>query len=142
MQRDDLPALASLAAVGGPRCCKRNSFLATIEAVKFAREKLGVSMELPEKIQCAFFPENQQCLRKKCRLTLCIRVDSKKKPPAKREICSFRQGVIVLIPLYHALHLVKELHLYQGVHQGAFGGVSSEKIFPSSRISLRRLPLS
>ena len=59
-------ALASLAAVGGPRCCKRNSFLATIEAVKFAREKLGVSMELPEKIQCAFFPENQQCLRKKC----------------------------------------------------------------------------
>ena len=59
-------ALASLAAVGGPRCCKRNSFLATIEAVKFAREKLGVSMELPEKIQCAFVPENQQCLRKKC----------------------------------------------------------------------------
>ena len=59
-------ALIALAGLGGPRCCKRNCFTAVKEAVEFVRENLGISMELPEKIQCDFSDENQQCLKKNC----------------------------------------------------------------------------
>lgn len=59
-------ALGAVADLGGPRCCKRDSFTAAKEAVEFVREKLGVEMELPQKIECGFFAENQQCLKKHC----------------------------------------------------------------------------
>ena len=36
------------------------------EAVHFVKEKLGVEMELPEKIACDFSNENRQCLKKHC----------------------------------------------------------------------------
>lgn len=59
-------ALGAIAELGGPRCCKRNAFTAVVEAVKFAREQLGVEMELPGLIQCDFSEENQQCLKRFC----------------------------------------------------------------------------
>lgn len=59
-------ALAAIARLGGPRCCKRNSFTAAREAAAFAAEHLGVSMELMDEIRCDFSPENQQCLKKAC----------------------------------------------------------------------------
>lgn len=59
-------ALEAIAKLGGPRCCKRNSFTAAAVAVEFVRENLGVEMELPERIRCSFSEENQQCLKKHC----------------------------------------------------------------------------
>ena len=59
-------ALEAIAEPGGPRCCKRNCFLAVEEAVKFVKDNLEIAMELPEKIQCGFSPENRECLRKRC----------------------------------------------------------------------------
>lgn len=59
-------ALGALADLGGPRCCKRDSFTAAKAAVEFVKEKLGVEMELPGKIECGFSAENQQCLKKHC----------------------------------------------------------------------------
>lgn len=59
-------ALQEIGALGGPRCCKRNSFTAIRTAVAFVREHLHISMELPEKIQCHYFMDNPQCIRKKC----------------------------------------------------------------------------
>ena len=59
-------ALGALAELGGPRCCKRDSFTAVKEAVHFVKEKLDVEMELPEKIACDFSNENRQCLKKQC----------------------------------------------------------------------------
>ena len=38
-------ALESIGKAGGPRCCKRDSFLAILAAVDFTREHLGVEME-------------------------------------------------------------------------------------------------
>ena len=58
-------ALYSLSQVGGPRCCKRDSYLAIIEAVKFTEEKLGVKMELGE-IKCSRSDMNNQCIKMKC----------------------------------------------------------------------------
>ena len=58
-------SLAAIGAVGGPRCCKRNGALAITAAVEFAREHLGVSMELGP-ITCTHFEENNQCLGNRC----------------------------------------------------------------------------
>ena len=59
-------ALDGLSRIGGPRCCKRTGFTAILEAVAFAREQGGVSMEAPEKVTCAFSGGNRECLREKC----------------------------------------------------------------------------
>ena len=45
-------SLAAIGAIGGPRCCKRNSYLALTEAVKFIEENLGVKMDISE-IKCS-----------------------------------------------------------------------------------------
>lgn len=58
-------SLKAIGEVGGPRCCKRNSYLAIAEAVSFAKEHLGVEMEL-EKIKCTHFSENNQCIGERC----------------------------------------------------------------------------
>ncbi|MBQ9961146.1 MAG: SAM-dependent methyltransferase [Firmicutes bacterium] len=58
--------LEAVAALGGPRCCKRNSFTTIKEAVKFTEEEFGVKMELPEEIKCRFSYENVQCKKKAC----------------------------------------------------------------------------
>lgn len=59
-------ALGRMADLGGPRCCKRNSFVALETAVAYTKEILGVEMELPRKIRCTHYPKNAQCLRKAC----------------------------------------------------------------------------
>lgn len=59
-------ALKSIGEHGGPRCCKRDSFLSILEAAKFTEEKTGVKMEIPEQISCSFHEENGQCLKKHC----------------------------------------------------------------------------
>lgn len=59
-------ALEQIGKVGGPRCCKRNSFLAIQAAAEFVEKNLGVHMEMPKRIQCCFSSENRQCLKKGC----------------------------------------------------------------------------
>jgi hypothetical protein len=58
--------LEKIAQNGGPRCCKRDSFIAATVAVAFVKERLGVEMELPEKIICEFSSLNKQCRKEKC----------------------------------------------------------------------------
>ena len=59
-------ALQAIGEHGGPRCCKRDSFLAATEAVKTIHRETGIQMELPDRIFCGFHEENEQCLRKGC----------------------------------------------------------------------------
>ncbi len=58
-------SLKAIGEIGGPRCCKRNSYLAIIEAVNFAKENLGVEMEL-DKIKCIHSSQNNQCIKERC----------------------------------------------------------------------------
>ncbi len=58
-------ALGAIASLGGPRCCKRNSYTAIIKAVEFAKIHLGVTMEL-EKVKCRRSNENNQCIKERC----------------------------------------------------------------------------
>ena len=58
-------SLARIGEHGGPRCCKRDSYLAITEAVKFTEEKLGIKMEI-DKIVCTRSDRNNQCLKSAC----------------------------------------------------------------------------
>ena len=58
-------ALAQIGENGGPRCCKRDSYLAVSAAVEFAKEKLGVEMELGT-IKCSRSANNNQCIAGRC----------------------------------------------------------------------------
>ena len=58
-------ALESIGRHGGPRCCKRDSYLSLIEAVTFTKEHFGVEMEL-EKPICSRSGLNNQCLGENC----------------------------------------------------------------------------
>ncbi len=58
-------ALEKIGRIGGPRCCKRNSFLAVQTAVDYISEHFGVEMERSE-IRCTRFSQNNQCIGKRC----------------------------------------------------------------------------
>ena len=58
-------SLAAIGETGGPRCCKRDSYLSLLCAVDFVREELGVEMERPE-IVCTHSARNNQCIGERC----------------------------------------------------------------------------
>ncbi len=58
-------SLTSIAEVGGPRCCKRDSFLSILAAIDFVKENFGVEMERP-RISCTHYMNNNQCIGKRC----------------------------------------------------------------------------
>ena len=58
-------ALEKIGAVGGPRCCKRDSYLSVREAVDFVREHFGIVMEKSE-VSCSHSLHNRQCIGARC----------------------------------------------------------------------------
>lgn len=58
-------ALGYIGKIGGPRCCKRDSYLAVTAAVEFVKEHLGVTMEV-EDIKCSRSAKNNQCIQGRC----------------------------------------------------------------------------
>lgn len=58
-------ALAAIGAHGGPRCCKRDSYLALQAAVDFSARHLGVQMSMGG-VRCSRCRMNNQCLGKEC----------------------------------------------------------------------------
>lgn len=58
-------ALSAIGEIGGPRCCKRDSYLAIVKAVGLVREHLGVEMEIGE-IRCVHSTQNNQCIGERC----------------------------------------------------------------------------
>ena len=58
-------ALSSIGEYGGPRCCKRDSYLAICAAVEFVRDHLDVEMKLGD-VRCSRFRQNNQCLGNAC----------------------------------------------------------------------------
>lgn len=59
-------SLQYLGEFGGPRCCKRNSYLSIKAAIEFSKEHLGVEMEDSETLTCTHFAENKQCIAERC----------------------------------------------------------------------------
>ena len=58
--------LAREAKIGGPRCCKRNSRIAVLEAIDFIEEKFGIKLEKPKTVRCGWIGQNNQCIGERC----------------------------------------------------------------------------
>lgn len=58
-------ALGKIGEIGGPRCCKRDSFLSILTAADFVDKHFGIKLEKP-KIICRHSSENNQCIGKRC----------------------------------------------------------------------------
>jgi Family of unknown function (DUF5714) len=58
-------ALQVIGGVGGPRCCKRTTWLALLSGIRFAREDLGVRLE-GRGPRCEFHFRNDDCLEREC----------------------------------------------------------------------------
>lgn len=59
-------SLLAVAKAGGPRCCKRDTYLTIAEAVTFLNEEMNVKIPLTEKIICGFSRNNRECLFYEC----------------------------------------------------------------------------
>ena len=59
-------SLYAISELGGPRCCKRNSYTAVLTAVEFTKNHLGVEMELPDDVICTYTASNAQCTKWEC----------------------------------------------------------------------------
>ena len=58
-------ALARIGEINGPRCCKRDSYLAILAAIDFVKENFGIEMK-NSKIVCIHSSQNNQCIGKRC----------------------------------------------------------------------------
>ena len=58
-------ALESIGQNGGPRCCKRDSYLAILAAIEFSAQQLGIQMEKTVPV-CTRSHLNGQCMGMRC----------------------------------------------------------------------------
>ena len=58
-------ALQKIGAVGGPRCCKRDSYISILAAIDFTSEHFGIQMDRPD-ITCIHSQRNNQCIGVRC----------------------------------------------------------------------------
>jgi hypothetical protein len=59
-------SLLQIAEHGGPRCCKRDTFIALKEAVAFIKNKFRIEIEDYGKINCNFSSMNKECRKREC----------------------------------------------------------------------------
>jgi len=58
-------SLNNISKHGGPRCCKRDSYLSIETAIEFIKENLDIILEKTE-IVCKYYPQNDQCKKSEC----------------------------------------------------------------------------
>ena len=61
-------SLEKIGEIGGPRCCKRDSFISVLSAIEFVKEHFGIEMEKVE-VVCHYSAQNNQCIGKRCPLS-------------------------------------------------------------------------
>ncbi len=59
-------SLLTIAEHGGPRCCKRNTYLALMKAVEFLKEQLNFTVKIRSGHKCEFYGLNNECLQQNC----------------------------------------------------------------------------
>ena len=58
-------ALAAIGNIGGPRCCKRDSYIAIQSAIDFVKDIFNVQMDKTN-IKCIHSEINNQCIKERC----------------------------------------------------------------------------
>lgn len=59
-------SLHVIANHGGPRCCKRDTFLAILTAAAFLQREFRIQIEVKEPVRCEFSPLNKECTKDEC----------------------------------------------------------------------------
>jgi hypothetical protein len=59
-------SLETIALHGGPRCCKRNTFLAIQSAASFTKEHFGIVMPVTKPVRCTFSDTIRECVTRDC----------------------------------------------------------------------------
>lgn len=59
-------SLRKIALAGGPRCCKRNTYLALLSATSFIKKYFGVAIPIRRPIVCEFSSLNKECKKSEC----------------------------------------------------------------------------
>lgn len=60
-------SLIAISEMGGPRCCKRDSFIALETAIDFTKDYLNVQLDKTQDFKCSYSNLNSQCLKENCR---------------------------------------------------------------------------
>jgi hypothetical protein len=58
--------LDSVAEHGGPRCCKRDTFLSILGGTEFLKEEMDINLEVNRSVECEFSDMNKDCLMEEC----------------------------------------------------------------------------
>ena len=58
--------LEAVSRLGGPRCCKRDSYTTILAAAEFLREEIGKPLGVSDEILCSHFGDNAECLKVEC----------------------------------------------------------------------------
>lgn len=58
--------LDSVAEAGGPRCCKRNTFLTIMTGVEFLNKHLAANIPVTREVGCRFARHNRECIGTAC----------------------------------------------------------------------------
>lgn len=58
-------SLNNIAESGGPRCCKRDTFIAILSTADYLKEKLSVVLEITNP-KCSFYKKNKECKNISC----------------------------------------------------------------------------
>ena len=58
-------SIISIGNIGGPRCCKRDSYLSVLSAIDYVKEHFNVEMEKPI-VVCEHSKQNNQCIGTRC----------------------------------------------------------------------------
>jgi len=59
-------SLHEIAIAGGPRCCKRNTYIAILAASSFVNEEWGVVLPTGHRVTCEFSDLNRECRKMEC----------------------------------------------------------------------------
>lgn len=64
-QKMTVKSLDRISDIGGPRCCKRDSYIAILSAVEYVKEHFGVEMECDD-VVCIHSAQNTTCIEARC----------------------------------------------------------------------------
>lgn len=59
-------ALEKMAEMGGPRCCKRNTFAALLFMKKYVYDNFSIAVDIPDAIACRYSRFNTECIKDGC----------------------------------------------------------------------------
>lgn len=58
--------LDNIADHGGPRCCKRDTFLSILGSADFLQERMNIHLNINRSVECDFSDMNKECRREEC----------------------------------------------------------------------------